>query len=90
MSFDGSDFGHNNKLCGKPLGSKCGGLSSKSLAIIVATNVVGAAVSLFIGFVIWWWFFLGLVVEKAKAMVLVMVVVLKVIVVGLSYLGLIS
>ena len=52
-SFDGPDFDGNGKLCGKPLGSKCGSMSSKSLAIIVAAGVVGAAASLFIGFVIW-------------------------------------
>ena len=45
-SFDGSNFDRNNKLYEKPLGSKCGGLSSKSLAIIIAVGVVGAATSL--------------------------------------------
>nr|POE67391.1 inactive lrr receptor-like serine/threonine-protein kinase bir2 [Quercus suber] len=53
VSFDISDFDRNDKFRRKPLGSKCGGLSSKSLAIIVAASVVGAAASLFIGFVIW-------------------------------------
>ncbi|KAK6922107.1 Leucine-rich repeat-containing N-terminal, plant-type [Dillenia turbinata] len=54
--FDASGFTGNN-LCGKPLGSKCGGLSSKNLAIIIAAGVLGAAVSLMIGFTLWWWFF---------------------------------
>ena len=45
-SFDGSDFDRNDKLYEKPLSLKCGGLSSKSLAIIVAVGVVGAATSL--------------------------------------------
>ena len=56
-NFDKSDFDGNDGLCGKPIGSKCGGLSSKSLAIIVAAGIISAAGSLFIGFVIWWWFF---------------------------------
>ncbi|KAF5449764.1 hypothetical protein F2P56_030176 [Juglans regia] len=55
--FDESVFDGNSGLCGKPLGSKCGGLSSKSLAIIVAAGVIGAAGSLFLGFLTWWWCF---------------------------------
>ncbi|KAG2702191.1 hypothetical protein I3843_06G072600 [Carya illinoinensis] len=55
--FDKSVFDGNNGLCGKPLGSNCGGLSSKSLAIIVAAGIIGAAGSLFLGFLIWWWCF---------------------------------
>ena len=66
-SFDGPDFDGNGKLCGKPLGSKCGSMSSKSLAIIVAAGVVGAAASLFIGFVIWWWFFVRSSSGKGKS-----------------------
>ncbi|XVF84853.1 hypothetical protein PTKIN_Ptkin17bG0072800 [Pterospermum kingtungense] len=50
-------FGGNSGLCGKPL-SKCGGLSSKNLGIIITAGVIGAAVSLIVGFAIWWWFFL--------------------------------
>ncbi|KAK7836637.1 protein detoxification 8 [Quercus suber] len=48
-SFDNLNFDRNDKLCEKPLGSKCGGLSSKSLAIIITAGVVGTAMSLFIG-----------------------------------------
>ena len=48
------------------MGSKCSGLSSKSLAIIVAASVVGAVASLFIGFVIWWWFFVRSSSGKGK------------------------
>ncbi|XP_041012111.1 probable inactive receptor kinase At1g27190 [Juglans microcarpa x Juglans regia] len=55
--FDESVFDGNGGLCGKPLGSKCGGLTSKSLAIIVAAGVIGAAGSLFLGFLTWWWCF---------------------------------
>ncbi|GMY38142.1 inactive LRR receptor-like serine/threonine-protein kinase BIR2 [Fagus crenata] len=40
-NFDKSDFDGNDGLCGKPIGSKCGGLSSKSLAIIVAAGIIG-------------------------------------------------
>ncbi|KAL8471486.1 hypothetical protein ACS0TY_028943 [Phlomoides rotata] len=48
LNFDG-----NKGLCGKPLG-KCGGLSKKSLAIIIAAGVFGAAASLLLGFGLWW------------------------------------
>ncbi|XWS34901.1 hypothetical protein CRYUN_Cryun21dG0076700 [Craigia yunnanensis] len=50
-------FDGNSGLCGKPL-SKCGGLSGKNLEIIIIAGVIGAAVSLIVGFAIWWWFFL--------------------------------
>lgn len=55
--FGEDGFGGNNGLCGKPL-SKCGGLSSKNLGIIIIAGIIGAAVSLIVGFAIWWWFFL--------------------------------
>ncbi|XP_061992153.1 probable inactive receptor kinase At1g27190 [Rosa rugosa] len=55
--FEKDDFDGNSGLCGKPLGSKCGGLSSKSLGIIIAAGAIGAAVSLILGLGIWWWFF---------------------------------
>ncbi|KAI3474834.1 hypothetical protein Pfo_030145 [Paulownia fortunei] len=51
------DFGGNSGLCGGPLG-KCGGLSKKSLAIIIAAGVFGAAASLLLGFGLWWWYFM--------------------------------
>uniref|UniRef100_A0A7N0UZI6 Protein kinase domain-containing protein n=1 Tax=Kalanchoe fedtschenkoi TaxID=63787 RepID=A0A7N0UZI6_KALFE len=47
-------FVGNSGLCGRPLG-KCGGLSKKSLAIIIAAGVFGAALSLLLGFGLWWW-----------------------------------
>ncbi|XP_050374969.1 probable inactive receptor kinase At1g27190 [Argentina anserina] len=56
--FEKDDFEGNGKLCGKPLGSKCGGLSGKSLGIIIAAGAIGAAASLVLGLVIWWWFFI--------------------------------
>ena len=43
--FSRGDFAGNGGLCGKPL-SSCNGLSKKSLAIIVAAGIVGAAGSL--------------------------------------------
>jgi len=55
-SSDPSDFEGNNGLCGPPLG-KCGGLSKKSLAIIIAAGVFGAAASLLLGFGVWWFCF---------------------------------
>ncbi|KAI3412302.1 Protein kinase domain-containing protein [Psidium guajava] len=56
--FSSEDFSGNHGLCGKPLGS-CGGLSKRSLAIIIAAGVVGAAGSLLLGFGLWWWYFGG-------------------------------
>ncbi|GMN41716.1 hypothetical protein TIFTF001_010931 [Ficus carica] len=53
--FGKDDFDGNNGLCGKPLG-KCGSLSGKNLGIIVAAGAIGAAVSLILGFGLWWWF----------------------------------
>lgn len=55
--FDKSSFDGNKGLCGKPTGSKCGGLSKKNLAIIVAAGVFGAAASLLLAFGVWWWYF---------------------------------
>ncbi|GMH15717.1 hypothetical protein Nepgr_017558 [Nepenthes gracilis] len=54
--FDKSDFEGNDGLCGKPA-RKCGGLSKKNLAIIIAAGVFGAAASLLLGFGLWWWYF---------------------------------
>ncbi|CAK7338613.1 unnamed protein product [Dovyalis caffra] len=56
-NFDSADFDGNKGLCGKPL-SKCGGLSKKNLAIIIAAGVFGAAASLLLGFGLWWWYHL--------------------------------
>ncbi|XP_010043841.2 probable inactive receptor kinase At1g27190 [Eucalyptus grandis] len=56
--FSSDDFSDNDDLCGRPLGS-CGGLSKKSLAIIIAAGVLGAAASLLLGFALWWWYFSG-------------------------------
>ncbi|XP_047958780.1 probable inactive receptor kinase At1g27190 [Salvia hispanica] len=50
------DYDGNKGLCGGPLG-KCGGLSKKNLAIIIAAGVFGAAASLVLGFGLWWWYF---------------------------------
>lgn len=55
--YDEADFDGNSKLCGKPLGSQCGALSNKSLGIIIAAGVFGAAASLLLCIAIWWWFF---------------------------------
>lgn len=52
--FDESEFGGNSGLCGGPL-KKCGGLSKKNLAIIIAAGVLGAVGSLLLGFGLWWW-----------------------------------
>ncbi|CAO2824314.1 unnamed protein product [Amaranthus hypochondriacus] len=55
--FDKSSFEGNDKLCGKPIGSNCSGLSKKNLGIIIAAGVFGAAASLLFGFGLWWWYF---------------------------------
>uniref|UniRef100_A0A5B6YIS8 Protein kinase domain-containing protein n=1 Tax=Davidia involucrata TaxID=16924 RepID=A0A5B6YIS8_DAVIN len=55
-AFDSSNFDGNDGLCGGPLG-KCGGLSKKNLAIIIAAGVFGAAASMLLGFGLWWWYF---------------------------------
>ncbi|XP_044480235.1 inactive LRR receptor-like serine/threonine-protein kinase BIR2 [Mangifera indica] len=55
--FDKGDFEGNNGLCGRPL-DKCGKLSKKNLAIIIAAGVFGAAASLLLGFGLWWWYHL--------------------------------
>lgn len=55
-TFDSHEFSGNDGLCGRPLG-KCGRLSKKNLAIIIAAGVFGAAGSLLLGFGIWWWYF---------------------------------
>ena len=50
-NHDKADFSGNSGLCGGPLG-KCGGLSKKNLAIIIAAGVFGAVVGS--GFWFWW------------------------------------
>lgn len=55
-AFDSANFVGNSGLCGGPLG-KCGSLSKKNLAIIIAAGVFGAAASILLGFGLWWWYF---------------------------------
>ncbi|GER29432.1 leucine-rich repeat protein kinase family protein [Striga asiatica] len=50
------NYGGNGGLCGGPLG-KCGGLSRKSLVIIIAAGVLGAVASLLLGLCLWWLYF---------------------------------
>ncbi|XP_062009994.1 inactive LRR receptor-like serine/threonine-protein kinase BIR2 [Rosa rugosa] len=57
--FDKADFAGNSGLCGGPL-NKCGGLSKKNLAIIIAAGVFGAAASLLLALGLWWWYHLRL------------------------------
>lgn len=57
--FDEADFAGNSGLCGGPL-KKCGGLSKKNLAIIIAAGVFGAAASLLLALGLWWWYHLRL------------------------------
>ncbi|XP_028775296.1 inactive LRR receptor-like serine/threonine-protein kinase BIR2 [Neltuma alba] len=58
--FGKENFEGNSGLCGGPLGSKCGGLSKKNLAIIIAAGVFGAAASLLLALGLWWWYHLRL------------------------------
>lgn len=60
-----SNFGGNSGLCGGPL-RKCGSLSKKNLAIIIAAGVFGAAASLLLGFGVWWWYFMRSNQRKKK------------------------
>ncbi|KAK8586887.1 hypothetical protein V6N13_085906 [Hibiscus sabdariffa] len=53
QNYSKEDFAGNNGLCGRPLG-KCEGLSRKSLAIIIAAGVSGAAFSVLLGFGCLW------------------------------------
>ncbi|XP_050381723.1 probable inactive receptor kinase At1g27190 [Argentina anserina] len=53
--YDKADFAGNSGLCGGPL-KKCGGLSKKNLAIIIAAGVFGAAASLLLALGLWWWY----------------------------------
>ena len=64
--FDKENFEGNSGLCGRPLGSSCGGLSKKSLAIIIAAGIFGAAASLLLGFGLWWWFFARLKRQRKR------------------------
>lgn len=57
-NFTADDFAGNKGLCGNPIRSNCGKLSNKSLAIIIAAGVLGAAGSLILGFGAFWWFFM--------------------------------
>ncbi|XP_073126881.1 probable inactive receptor kinase At1g27190 [Henckelia pumila] len=59
-SFKGASLeldlgGNRGGLCGAPL-RKCGGLTKKDMAIIIAAGVFGAAASLLLGFGLWWWY----------------------------------
>lgn len=64
--FGNDAFVGNSGLCGGPLG-KCGGLSKKNLAIIIAAGVFGAAGSLILGFGVWWWNHLRLSKRRKRA-----------------------
>ncbi|KAJ4707546.1 Inactive receptor kinase [Melia azedarach] len=64
--FEKSDFAGNSELCGGPLGSNCGGLSKRNLAIIIAAGVFGAAASLLLGFGLWWWYHLRWVKRRKR------------------------
>ncbi|KAB2075616.1 hypothetical protein ES319_A07G234900v1 [Gossypium barbadense] len=64
-NFGKADFVGNNGLCGGPL-RKCGGLSKKNLAIIIAAGVFGAAGSMLLGFGVWWWQHLRWIKRKKK------------------------
>ncbi|KAJ1380083.1 Serine-threonine/tyrosine-protein kinase, catalytic domain [Sesbania bispinosa] len=63
--FDRDNFAGNSGLCGGPLG-KCGGMSKKNLAIIIAAGVFGAAASLLLAFGLWWWYHLRLSGRRKK------------------------
>ncbi|KAE8697462.1 putative LRR receptor-like serine/threonine-protein kinase [Hibiscus syriacus] len=62
---DKADFAGNSDLCGGPLG-KCGGMSKRNLAIIIAAGVFGAAASMLLAFGVWWWIHLRGVSRRKK------------------------
>ncbi|KAG7033146.1 Inactive LRR receptor-like serine/threonine-protein kinase BIR2, partial [Cucurbita argyrosperma subsp. argyrosperma] len=64
--FGSEDFDGNSELCGGPVGSSCGGLSKKNLAIIIAAGVFGAAASLLLGFGLWWWYHSRMNMKKRR------------------------
>ncbi|KAK1562423.1 hypothetical protein Q3G72_011718 [Acer saccharum] len=64
--FDKADFVGNDGLCGGVLGGKCGGLSKKNLAIIIAAGVFCAVASLVLGFGLWWWYHLRWVRSRKR------------------------
>ncbi|XVF16513.1 hypothetical protein REPUB_Repub10bG0037700 [Reevesia pubescens] len=64
-NLDKADFAGNSGLCGGPLG-KCGSLSKKNLAIIIAAGVFGAATSMLLGFGVWWWYHLRWIRRRKK------------------------
>ncbi|KAF9606535.1 hypothetical protein IFM89_025998 [Coptis chinensis] len=53
--FDANEFNGNSGLCGRPLGSKCGG--RKSFVVIVAAGVFGSVASIMLALGLWWWFY---------------------------------
>ncbi|KAK4834129.1 hypothetical protein QYF36_017450 [Acer negundo] len=65
-SFDKANFVGNVGLCGGVLGGKCGGLSKKNLAIIVAAGVFGAVASLVLSFGLLWWYHLRWVRSRKR------------------------
>ncbi|XP_022774461.1 inactive LRR receptor-like serine/threonine-protein kinase BIR2 [Durio zibethinus] len=60
-----ANFAGNSGLCGVPLG-KCGGLSRRNLAIIIAAGVFGAAASMLLGLGVWWWYHLQWIRRRKK------------------------
>lgn len=53
--FDSNDFYGNERLCGRPLGAKCGG--KKNLVVVVVAGVFGSVVSIMLALALWWWLF---------------------------------
>lgn len=54
--FGSDGFAGNDGLCGKPVSSKCGGLVSRNVRIVIIAGVIGGTASFLLGFAIWWWF----------------------------------
>nr|XP_043624454.1 probable inactive receptor kinase At1g27190 [Erigeron canadensis] len=55
--FGSDTFDGNDGLCGSVVGKKCGKFGGKNLVVIIAAGVLGAGLSVFLGFGVWWWFF---------------------------------
>ncbi|KAK3144425.1 hypothetical protein QOZ80_4AG0312890 [Eleusine coracana subsp. coracana] len=52
-AFSKDSFSGNKGLCGRPVSSRCGGLGSTGLGIVIAAGVFGAAASLLLAYFFW-------------------------------------
>ncbi|KAF5186514.1 Receptor-like kinase [Thalictrum thalictroides] len=63
-TFDSNDFNGNRRLCGRPLGYKCGG--KKNLVIVVVAGCFGSLLSIMLALALWWWLFVRMGNRRKK------------------------